>query len=84
MTYGLQGKTVTKDIAYQSKTEQKPTSYVILIIPNFLARFVQKMYMTKIKLFSVTVNFGFILNVTTLIFRLQVYNFKTMMNPGVA
>ena len=34
------------------------------IIPNFLARFVQKKDMTKIKLFSVTfVNFGFILNV---------------------
>ena len=44
------------------------TSCVISIIPNFLAGFVQKMTMTKRKLFSVTsVNSGFILNVTTLI-----------------
>ena len=49
-------------------SKQKLTSCVILIIPNFLARFVQKMSMSKIKLFSVTfVNFEFILNVTTLI-----------------
>ena len=49
-------------------SKQKLTLCVILIIPNFLARFVQKMSMTKIKLFSVTsVSFGFILNITTLI-----------------
>ena len=37
------------------------------IIPNFLAALVQKMYMTKIKLFNETsVNVGFILNVTFL------------------
>ena len=33
--------------------KQKVTSCVMLIIPNFLAGFLQKMYMTKIKLFSV-------------------------------
>ena len=49
-------------------SKQKLTSCVIVIIPNFLAIFVQKMPKTKIKVFSVTfVNFGFILNVTTLI-----------------
>ena len=43
-------------------------SCVRSIIPNFLAGLVQKTSMTKVKLFSVTsVNFGFILNVTTLI-----------------
>ena len=36
--------------------------------PHFLAEFVQRMSMAKIKLFSVTlVNFGFISNVTILI-----------------
>ena len=54
------------------------------MIPNFLARLVQKMSKTKIKLFSVTsVNLGFMLDVTTLI----IYNtgiFKTVMNPGIA
>ena len=41
------------------------------IIPNFLAGFAQKMYMTKIKVFNVTfVNFGFILHITILIIRL--------------
>ena len=41
---------------------------LISITLNFLAGFVQKMSMTKIKLFSVnSVNFGFILNVTILI-----------------
>ena len=48
--------------------KQGLTSCVISLIPNFLAGFVKKMYLTKIKLFSVTsVNFGFILNVTILI-----------------
>ena len=47
---------------------QKPTSCVTSLIPNFLAELMKKMYLTKIKLFSVTsVNFGFILNVTILI-----------------
>ena len=65
-------------------SKQKLTSCVILIIPNFLARFVQKMSMTKIKLFSVTyVNFGFILNVTTLIIQITGI-FKTVMNPSIA
>ena len=51
-----------------SVVNRNQTSCVISIIPNFLAGFVQKMSMTKIKLFSVTsVNFGFILNVTNLI-----------------
>ena len=51
--------------------------------PNFPARFVQKMSMTKIKLLSVTsVNFGFILNVATLI-TLIIGIFKTVMNPGI-
>ena len=48
--------------------KQKLTSCVISLIPNFLAEFVKKMYLTKIKLFSITnMNFGFILNVTILI-----------------
>ena len=55
-----------------------------IIIPNFLARFVQKMSMIKIKLFSVTsVNFGFMLNVTTLITYITGIC-KTLMNPGIA
>ena len=53
------------------------------IIPNFLAGFMQKMYMTKKKLFNVTsVNFGFILNVTILIIQITDI-FKTVMNPGI-
>ena len=51
--------------------------------PKFPARFVQNMSMTKIKLLSVTsVNFGFILNVATLI-TLIIGIFKTVMNPGI-
>ena len=51
--------------------------------PKFPARFVQKMSMTKIKLLSVTsVNFGFILNVATLI-TLIIGIFKAVMNPGI-
>ena len=47
--------------------KQKLTSCAMSIIPNFLVVFVQKMYITKIKLFNVTsVDFGFILNVTVL------------------
>ena len=58
-------------LTYSYCSKQKLTSCVILIIPNFLARFVQKMSKTKIKLFSVTsVNFGFILNATTLIIQI--------------
>ena len=38
------------------------------VIPNFLAGFVQEMFMIKIELFSVnSANFRFILNVTILI-----------------
>ena len=49
-------------------SKQNLTSCVMSIITNFLEVFVEKMYMTKIKLFNVTsVNFGFILNVTILI-----------------
>ena len=49
-------------------SKQELTSCVMPIIPNFLAGFVQKMYMTKIMLLNVTsLNFGFILNVTILI-----------------
>ena len=60
------------DFTYKSQcSKQKLTSCIILIIPNFLTRFVQKISMTKIKLFSVTsVNFGFILNVITLIIQI--------------
>ena len=48
--------------------EQELTSCVMSLTPNFLAGFVKKMYLKKIKLFSVTsVNFGFILNVTIII-----------------
>ena len=73
---------IYKFLSYCSK--QKLTSCVILIIPNFLARFVQKMSMTKTKLFSVTpVNFGFILNVTILIVQITGIC-ETMMNPGIA
>ena len=60
-------------ITYTHKTQDqsvvnRETSCVMSIIPSFHAGFVQKMYMTKIKLFNVTsVNFGFILNVTILI-----------------
>ena len=69
-------------LTYSYCSKQKLTSCVILIIPNFLARFVQKMSKTKIKLFSVTfVNFGFILNVTTLIIQITGI-IKTVMNPG--
>ena len=51
--------------------------------PKF-PRFVRKMPKTKIKLFSVTfVNFGFILNVTTLIIQITGI-FKTVMNPDIA
>ena len=65
-------------------SKQKLTSCVILIIPNFLARFVQKMSMTKIKLFSVTsVSFGLLLHVTTLIIQITGI-WKTLMNPGTA
>ena len=65
-------------------SNQKLTSCIILVISNFLARFVQKISMTKIKLFSVTsVNFGFILNVTTRIIQITGI-FKTVMNPGIA
>ena len=65
-------------------SKEKLTSYVILVMSNFLARFVQKMSMTKIKLFSVTsVNFGIILNVTTLIIQITGIC-KTVMNPGIA
>ena len=71
-------------LSYSYCSKQKLFSFVILIIPNFLARFVQKMSKTKIKLFSVTfVNFGFILNVTTLIIQITGI-FKTVMNPGIA
>ena len=53
------------------------------IIPHFLARFVQKMSMTKVKMFSVTsVIFEFILNVTTLIIQITGI-FKTVMNLGI-
>ena len=41
---------------------------VISLIPDFVAGFVQKMSMTRMKLFNVTfVNLGFILNITILI-----------------
>ena len=57
---------------------------VMSIIPNFLPGFVQKMYMTKIKLFNVTsVNFRSILNVTILITEITDI-FKAVMNPGIA
>ena len=50
--------------------------------PNFLARFLQKMSMAKLKLLSVTfVNFRFVLNVTTL--NIQITGiFKTVMSPN--
>ena len=48
--------------------KQELNSFVILLIPNFLAGFVKKMYLTKMNLFSATsVNFRFILNVTVII-----------------
>ena len=53
-------------------------------VPNFLARSVQKMSMTKIKLFNKTfMNIGFILNVKTLIIWITDI-FKTTINPGTA
>ena len=57
-------------ITYTHKTQDqsvvnRKTSCVMSIIPSFHVGFVQKMYITKIKLFNV--NFGFILNVTILI-----------------
>ena len=62
---------------------QKLILWVISIIPNFLAKFVQKMSMIMIKLFTVTtVNFGFISNVTILIIQ-YTDNYKTVMNPGI-
>ena len=70
-------------LTYSYCSKQKLTSVVILIIPNFLAIFVQKMSKTKIKLFNVTfLNFGFILKVTTLIIQIAGI-FKTVMNPGI-
>ena len=48
--------------------KQELTSFVISLIPNILAGFVKKMYLTKVKLFSViSVNSNFILDVTILI-----------------
>ena len=65
-------------------TKQKLTSCVMSSITNFLAGFVQKVSLTKVKLFSVTsVNFGVILNVTILIIQITGI-FKTVMNPGIA
>ena len=66
-----------------SVVNRNQTSRLISIIPNFLAGFVQKTLMTKIKLFSVTsVNFGFISNVTNLIIQIADI-FRTVMNPGI-
>ena len=66
-----------------SVVNRNQTSCVISIIPNFLAGFVQKMSMTKIKLFSVTsVNFKFILNVTNLIIQITGI-LRTVMNPCI-
>ena len=63
---------------------QKLPSCVISIILNFLAGSVEKIFMARIKLFSVTsVNFGFASNVTILIILItDIY--KTVMNPGIA
>ena len=51
-------------LAKPKRNKQKLASCVISVILNSLARCVQKMCLTKVKLFSVTsVNFGFLLNV---------------------
>ena len=56
-------------------SKQKLTSCVISIILNLLEGFVQKMFLTKIRLSFVTsVNYGFLLNVTIFLFRLQVFS----------
>ena len=46
--------TSSSPVRFHLQNLQKLTSCVISIIRNFLARFVQKMFMTKIKPFRVT------------------------------
>ena len=80
------------DLIHKIKCRKKKLAWCLtLIIPDF-AGFMEKMFMTKIKLFSViSVNFGFIFNVTNInyldsisSFILYIYIFKPVMNPGIA
>ena len=76
------------DLIHKIKCRKKKLAWcVTLIIPDF-AGFMEKMFMTKIK---ISVNFGFIFNATNInyldsisSFILYIYIFKPVMNPGIA